>query len=565
LPDGSLGQAEALVSLLVQRGRLSDAGLQRALDARQRHDEPIETVITRLGLITERDLAATLAEALGLEICGSDALPLAPVLPDRLGRKFLKRARVIPIEDGAEEIALGMVNPSDEATVEAVEFATGKRVRRRIILLADFEAAYDRLFAAPPTAATPGADGIGDSTIAPEDLERLRDLASDAPVIRLVNQLVMRAVEARASDIHLEPFEARLRVRYRIDGVLHDMESPPASLRAAILSRVKIMAKLDIAERRLPQDGRVRLAVRGQDIDMRVATTPTLHGESVVLRILDRGSLALDFATLGFDAAVLEPWQEMLARPHGIMLVTGPTGSGKTTTLYASLLALNSPERKILTVEDPIEYQLDGINQQQVQPLIGRSFAAALRSFLRQDPDVMMVGEIRDLETAQIAVQAALTGHLILSTLHTNDAASAVTRLLDMGVEDYLITSTLNAVAAQRLVRRLCPACREPYRPSRDFVARLSLSDHEDGPTTFWRPVGCSSCEGTGFRGRSAILELLVVSDKIRELVLRRTEVRDLERAAVAEGMRTMQRHGIEKALAGITTIEEVLRVTRDG
>jgi general secretion pathway protein E len=396
------------------------------------------------------------------------------------------------------------------------------------------------------------------------DVERLRDMSSDAPIIRLVNGTIARAVEARASDIHFEPAERSLRVRFRVDGILQDIETLPERMSAPLTSRIKIMAKLNIAERRLAQDGRIRFAVRGQEIDFRVSTMPTLHGESVVLRILDRGSLKLDFAALGFDDDVLADYLPILQRPHGILLVTGPTGSGKTTTLYTSLSALDRDELKILTIEDPIEYQLEGINQTQVKPQIGLTFAGALRAFLRQDPDVIMVGEIRDLETAEIAVQAALTGHMILSTLHTNDAASAVTRLLDMGVENYLITSTVNAVLAQRLVRTLCPHCREPYEAGPELIKSYGFEPIEGHAIRLFHPGGCPACRGTGFQGRTTITELLLVSDAIRELILSRAEAQEIQRVAIAEGMRTMFADGMRKALAGATTLEEVIRVTRE-
>ena len=393
--------------------------------------------------------------------------PAEPIELDRLRPAFLKRVRIIPIAETDQAIVIGMADPLDDAAVRAVEFAIGKPVERRAAAPTDIDAAHDRLYAEGRSTLDQISDAAGerDSGDKDSDLERLKDLASEAPVIRLVNTVITRAVEMVASDIHLESTETDLRVRYRIDGMLREMETPPARLRSAIISRIKIMAKLNIAERRLPQDGRIRLAVRGKEIDFRVSTTPAIHGESVVLRILDRGNLALDFNALGFDDTVLPQFMEVLNRPHGIVLVSGPTGSGKTTTLYAALMQLNLPDRKILTAENPVEYVLAGINQVQMNPDIGLTFATALHSFLRQDPDIMMIGEIRDLETAQIAVQAALTGHLVLSTVHTNDAGSAMTRLLDMGIENYLLNSTMNAVLGQRLVRRLCDKCREPYEP----------------------------------------------------------------------------------------------------
>jgi general secretion pathway protein E len=403
---------------------ISAAALERARRLEAESGERFDRVAAKLGLVSERDMAAAYAA-----------------------------------------LIVAMADPLDDPAAQALAFAIEKQVERRAAVPADIEAAYERLYSEGRVAidmidehAAQRGDDDRDA-----DMERLKDLASEASVIRLVNGLVARAVEMRASDIHLESGEGRLRLRYRIDGVLREMDSPPARLKSAIISRVKIMAKLNIAERRLAQDGRTRPAVRGKEIDSRVSTTPSIHGESVVMRILDRGSLALDFAALGFDASLLRQFRDVLARPHGIVLVTGPTGSGKTTTLYTALTELNSPDIKIPTVEDPVEYVLEGINQVQVQPQIGLTFATALRSFLRQDPDVMMIGEIRDLETAQIAVQAALTGHLVLSTVHTNDAASAMTRLMDMGIEDYLLTSTINGVLGQRLVRCLCPRCRAPY------------------------------------------------------------------------------------------------------
>jgi general secretion pathway protein E len=393
-----------------------------------------------------------------------------------------------------------------------------------------------------------------------DDVRRLEDMASEAPVIRLVHDLITRAVEAQASDIHVEPREDSVRVRYRIDGVLATVETLPPSLRAAVTSRIKIMANLNIAERRLPQDGRVKSTVRGKPIDLRISTMPTMLGESVVLRILDRSSVELDFERLGFHGATLETFTGLLAQPNGIILVTGPTGSGKTTTLYTALSRLNKAECKLFTVEDPIEYQLAGISQIQVQPKIGLTFAHALRSILRQDPDIIMVGEIRDLETAQMAIQASLTGHLVLSTLHTNGAAASLTRLLDMGVDDYLLASTLTGVLAQRLVRRLCGKCAVPDEPPPFVEKRLGGRRESLG---LRRKVGCQACRQTGYAGRTTISELLVMNDALRRTLLERGSESAIEAAAVEGGMVAMFDDGLAKALGGETTIEEVLRVTR--
>jgi len=562
-----MDHAPDIQSVLAGQGLLSGSALDRVRRLEAESGERIDRIAAKLGLVSDQDLARAYAALLGSPLVATEEFPGEPVAPDRLGRAFLKRARVVPLAESAAAVVVAMADPLDEAALRALEFALAKPVHRRAALPADIDAAHERLYGDGRSAIDQINAMIGerDDEGREADLERLKDLASEAPVIRLVNTLITRAVELLASDIHIESGDAAVSVRYRIDGVLHDVEAPPARLKSAIISRVKIMAKLNVAERRLAQDGRIRLAVRGKEIDFRVSTTPSIHGECVVLRILDRGSLKLDFSALGFDEALLGPFLESLNRPHGIVLVTGPTGSGKTTTLYTALTGLNSREQKILTAEDPVEYVLDGVIQLQVKPEIGLTFASALRSFLRQDPDIMMIGEIRDLETAQIAVQAALTGHLVLSTVHTNDAASAITRLLDMGIEDYLLTSTINGVLAQRLVRQLCRECREPYQPAPELIARLGLAELAPaGPIRLFRPVGCAACGGTGYRGRTMILELLLPSDPIRSLVLRHAEAREIAAEAVRGGMQTMYVHGLRKSLAGVTSIDEVMRVIRD-
>ena len=558
-------KVEGFLRELLAAGKLSPEALSRARQAARETGERLEHVLTRLGIMGERDLAEALAAHLGLKIVGLRDLPAMPVLEEALRRNFLREKLVLPLADNGDAAAIAMVHPLDDYACEAVRFAAGKPVQRLIIAPADFETAYARLYGEGKSeirqitdeAGGAGGDPFGD------DVDRLKDVASEAPVVRLVNHLIARAVELRASDIHIEPMGTELRIRYRIDGVLQPVESPPPHLAPLVISRIKIMAKLNIAERRLGQDGRIGIAVRGKDIDMRVATTPTIHGESVVLRILDRGGLDLSFEALGFEPDQIAAFRALIGEPHGIVLVTGPTGSGKTTTLYSALLELNTPEKKILTIEDPVEYQLDGINQVQVKPQIGLTFANALRSFLRHDPDIMMIGEIRDLETAEIAVQAALTGHLILSTLHTNDAASALTRLLDMGVEDFLLSSTINGIAAQRLVRTLCRNCREPYRPVEELVDRIGLRALADGAIVLHRAVGCEHCNHTGFRGRSSVVEIMPLVNELRRAVLKRADADALAALAIQSGMQTMRGHGLKKALAGQTTVEEVLRATR--
>ena len=554
-------QLDALGAILLRQGQCDQRTLERARRVAAESDQRMDAVLIQLGLVSERDLADAYASLLSVPVTAIDRYPsVEPVLPDRLSAGFLRHARAVPLSADDATVVLAAADPLDPFTRAAVAVATGRSVRLEVAVPIELETALNRLY---PEADQAASDEERDAPLE-EDAERLKDLASEAPVIRLVNLLITRAVETQASDIHIEPFEDRLRVRYRYDGVLHEAEPPPRHLAAAITSRIKIMARLDIAERRMPQDGRIKMAVRGQDVDFRVSTIPSLHGETVVLRVLDRSAVTFDYARLGLSPAVIRKLGIALELPNGIVLVTGPTGSGKTTTLYAGLLALNAVTRKIVTVEDPIEYQLQGINQIQVRSQIGLTFASLLRSILRQDPDVIMVGEIRDGETAQIAVQAALTGHLVLSTLHTNSAAAAVTRLRDMGVEDYLLTAVLRGIMAQRLVRRLCPACRRPEPAAPELVARFGLDRRtSDRPIMLSHTVGCSACRQTGYRGRAAIAEFLELRPAIERLIFERADHVTIERAAVAEGMEPMFDAGLAAALAGETTIEEVTRSIR--
>jgi len=547
-----------LDQLVLERGLVAQETLSRARLIQAETGERLDSVLTRLGMIAEQTLASAIAKETGLPLASSSDFPAEPILVDAVSPRFLRDVKAVPIAHTDETVDVALIDPLDPYPIEALGFALQRKICPKIAKANDVEAALDRLYGAAAQAQS------DEESVDEADVERLKDLASDAPVVRTVNNLIARASEARASDIHIEPAEDGVRVRYRVDGALIDVENLPAHLKLPLVSRIKVMASLDIAERRLPQDGRLRVAVRGHEIDLRIATSPTIHGESVVMRILDRSSLSLDFKTLGFEDDVLEKFLHVLKQPHGIVLVTGPTGSGKTTTLYASLAAINSPDRKILTIEDPIEYRLAGINQTQVKPQIGLTFAAALRSFLRQDPDVMMVGEIRDLETAEVAIQSALTGHTILSTLHTNSAAASVTRLIDMRVEPFLITSTLNAVLAQRLVRRLCPKCREAYEPTQAFLQSLLPGTDVSGVTQLYRPKGCDACSHTGFRGRLSVMELLPVDEEIAGIILARGEAREVQRSAVSHGMRTMLADGLLKSQKGLTTIEEVLRATRE-
>jgi general secretion pathway protein E len=563
--------AKLFGEVLIEAGKLTAENLQRALRVQQEGDEHrVGEILLRLGLLTQREIASALAEQLSLTLIAATDYPEIPILEERVATRFLKEAQVLPLHENAETLILAMVDPTDAFTINAFTVLTGRRISILVAIKDEFDAAYERLYGTGKSAMGQIVDDIEtiDGEDFGDDVQHLKDLASEAPVIRLVGLIMRRALETRASDIHIEPFESRLFVRYRIDGVIHEQESPPRKLTAAIISRIKIMANLDIAERRLPQDGRIKLRIAGKEIDLRVSTVPTMHGESVVMRILDKGGVPLDFTLLGFDPDLQERFRELLLRPHGILLVTGPTGSGKTTSLYTALSELNLPDKKILTVEDPVEYQLEGVNQIQVKPQIGLTFSNALRSIVRQDPDVIMIGEIRDLETAQIAVQSALTGHLVLSTLHTNDAASTINRLLDMGMEDYLLTSTVIGIQAQRLVRTLCTKCREAYIALPEVVTEFNLTRYSRTPeipeVTLYRPKGCVDCAGTGFSGRVSIMEIMQMTDLVRGLIMRHARSGEIQAAAVSEGMLTMYEHGLRKVVAGVTTIEEVLRVTRE-
>jgi general secretion pathway protein E len=561
--DGSLD--DRICQFLVAQGHLKETDLVRG---RRLHlEDPtsgsLVSLLTRLGLVSEREMAEAVSELLSLPLLSAKEFPDTPPANVQTSVRFLKHHHICPIGESENDVTLLVADPADRFPMQALELATGRKVKLNIGMRSEIDDLIERYYGSGRSAMGTIVENLSDeATRSEDDIEHLRDLASEAPVIRLVNLIIQRAVEQRASDIHVEPFENRLKVRYRIDGVLHEVESPPAASTAAVISRIKIMAKLNIAERRLPQDGRIMIRVQGKELDLRVSTVPTAHGESVVMRILDREAIVFDFHTLGFTDQFLSKFINVLELPHGILLVTGPTGSGKTTTLYTALSKLNTPDVKIITVEDPIEYQIEGINQIQAKPTIGLDFSHALRSIVRQDPDIIMIGEMRDLETARIAIQSALTGHLVLSTLHTNNAAGAVTRMLDMGVEDYLLTSTVNGVLAQRLVRRLDAATSEPYEAMPEVIREYELDRFTDErPIRLYKP-GSSVLNPSGYYGRTTIMEFLVMTDNLRRMIMQHAGMGDLEEAARKEGMRTMFEDGLVKALGGQTTLEEVLRVT---
>ncbi|MGB9715555.1 MAG: type II secretion system ATPase GspE [Thermodesulfovibrionales bacterium] len=494
-------------------------------------------------------------------------LPKVPIVLEGISSRFIRENRVIPLELKNSILKVLMANPQDKATIDALSVATSAEI---MVYTSDAEVLDEyisRFYGQESQNINRIIEDIGEKGFEflreeEEDIGYLKDLASEAPIIKLVNLFITRAVESRASDVHIEPFEDELKIRYRIDGVLHDVESAPKKLQAAIVSRIKIMAKMNIAERRLPQDGRIRLKIGEKEIDIRVSTIPVLYGESVVMRLLDKEGIVIDLDLLGFSPETLFVFNQLIKKPNGIILVTGPTGSGKTTTLYGALQKINSPDKKIITVEDPVEYQLKGVNQIQVKPQIGLNFANTLRHIVRQDPDIIMIGEIRDLETAEIAIQSALTGHLVFSTLHTNDAPSAITRLLDMGVENFLLSSTIRGILAQRLVRVICPSCKEvdPSAADKEELAILGI----DSDAPLFRGRRCEKCAFTGYYGRSGIFELLVVDDDIRKLILRRADSNQIREMARRHGMKTLLEDGAKKVKMGITTLSEVLRVTQE-
>jgi general secretion pathway protein E len=562
--------AQAFSSLLIGEDLVDAAAISRARRAAETASERLDFVLVKLGLISEADLCIAYAHYCNLPLIGPSDIPEKPVLADRLKVSFLKANRILPISLDGRNLLVATADPFVDEATKAISYMLDLHVTVAVISPAEIDRALRTLYNdAGEEAHTDEEEAAalvsGDGS--EFDIERLRDIANEAPVIRLVNQIISRAVERGASDIHIEPGRDAVAVRFRIDGFLQQERLIPANLRAALTTRIKIMAKLDIAERRLPHDGRIKTAVRGVEIDIRVSTLPTVFGESVVMRILDRTRVELDFTKLGLNDATQAGLHRLMSLPNGIVLVTGPTGSGKTTTLYTALKQLNRPELKLFTVEDPIEYQLSGINQIQVQPQIGLDFPAALRSILRQDPDVVMIGEIRDLETARIAIQAALTGHLVFSTLHTNSAVSAITRLIDIGLERYLLASTVSGVMAQRLVRRLCQICSRPHTEGDRMYATLKMALPEGAAIDLSRSrerVGCEACAGTGYSGRTTISELLTIDDPIREAIGRRSQdQRAIEQLARTAGFRTLYEDGLVKVGAGETTLEEVLRVAR--
>ena len=541
---------DPLAATLVDKGKIRRSELYQLQEVSQSRSEALGIALVKFGILSESDLAGALAELTGLPVAEAQAYAAVESAPGNLPLRFLKSAFAVPLAWDDETLVLAMAEPRDLDTVNSISTTLNCKIEPRIGLYSHIQNCLDHLAEQERGPVDDASSDIDEDEFKTDDLldnvSHLRELASEAPTIQTVNRLMQEAISIGASDIHLEPGSEGLRVRYRVDGALRFAESLPLGSSAAINSRIKIMARLDIAEHRLPQDGRIQIKIAGRDINIRVSTVPILYGESVVIRILDKSRVVYDYDFLGLDADTLAAFEEILSNPTGIFLVTGPTGCGKTTTLYAGLSQINSMEKKIITVEDPIEYQFDGVNQIAVHDKIGLTFPTILKTILRQDPDIIMVGEMRDTETARIAVQAALTGHLVLSTLHTNDAVSGITRLLDMGVEDYLVTSTVNAVFAQRLVRKLCPECKAPAL----------------GNAAEYAAAGCDHCGHIGYRGRVMIYELFQLSETIRKMIIQQAGTDRLREKARELGMITMRECGMRMVAQGITSRAEVLRVT---
>jgi len=544
--------------ILVQAGLLSEAQLERALQQQKQTGERLGRVILSMGLASQDDIARAIAKQLSIDFVNlSDALLEEDILL-RIPEQIARRHHVIPIavEDGS--LVLGMEDPLDVVALDDLRKLTGLEIRPAVIT----PDAFQRALSQYPVGMDATLAEIRPTEAYEEEVatERLRAVAEDAPIVRLANQITVQAIRQGASDIHVEPQEQRVRIRYRIDGTLYSVMTPPKHVQAALVSRIKIMAGMNIAERRVPQDGRIEMKVDNRDIDLRVSAIPTVWGEKVVMRILDKQGAFVGIEKLGLLPEDHQRFERVISRPHGIILLTGPTGSGKTTSLYAILNRLNRVEVNITTIEDPVEYQLPGIAQVQINPKAGLTFSTGLRSFLRQDPDIIMVGEIRDEETARIAIHASLTGHLVLSTLHTNDAPGAVTRLVDMGIETFLVSSSVVGVIAQRLVRILCQRCKTPYTPTPEVLKRIGLSDLETTPT-FYKAVGCEYCNSIGYKGRSGIFEIMTVDDTVKSLIVNHATSGQIKEAAIAGGMRSLQGDGLAKVLNGTTSLEEVLRV----
>ncbi|MEN3015573.1 MAG: type IV-A pilus assembly ATPase PilB [bacterium] len=565
---------DELAETLLKKELITRKQLEKAQKKAEEENKELDKVLIELGYITEKELYQAIAEEIGYEFVDLSEIELKPELSQFLPDNLAKRYNAVPIKFDGEKLVVAMLDPLDTNAVDDIMLMTGMEIETVMATESDLRRAINKVYGTAEIAEAEDISSsiaeinigelagleLGEAEEEEISVDKLKEMVDEAPIVKLVNQIIFHAISDKASDIHIEPWPKEVVVRYRMDGILHEIMRIPKHILAPMVSRIKIMSALDIAERRKPQDGKIHLKYEGRDFDLRVSTVPTVNGEKVVMRILDKSSVMLGLDRLGFMPDIREKLEWLISKPYGMILVTGPTGSGKSTTLYACLNKLNQGTVNISTVEDPVEYQIQGINQVQVNPKAGVTFAAALRAFLRQDPDIIMVGEIRDHETAQIAVEAALTGHLVLSTLHTNDAPSAATRLIEMGIEPFLVASAVVGVLAQRLARTICNACKEPYTPPKEALKDLGLAYTEE-EIVFYKGRGCEACKGTGYKGRTGIHELLIISDKAREVILRRGSANEIKRAVLEEGFKTLQDDAIRKVLEGIISVEEALRV----
>ncbi len=563
-----------LGDLLVADGLITPEQLQQALQEQKSSNEKLGSILVRLGMLHEDQYIGFLSRQYGIPSITLSQLDIDPEVVKLIPVQIAKKYEVLPIKRVGNTLTMAMADPTNVFALDDVAFMTNLQVVPVVASQGAIRQAIDRLYDAEVSTLTDMITAMdeeaavdvevveGEEISSKMNVIELKESADEAPVVRLVNMILVDAIRRGASDIHLEPYEKVFRVRFRIDGVLHEMMTPPKRLEPAIVSRIKIMSNLDISERRLPQDGRIKLRYTNHEIDFRVSTLPTLFGEKTVMRILDKGSLQLDLTKLGFDSWSLEQFQKAIHQPYGMVLITGPTGSGKTTTLYSAIHTVNSPDVNIMTAEDPVEYNLKGVNQVHVNEEIGRTFSAALRAFLRQDPDVILVGETRDLETAQISIRAALTGHMVFTTLHTNDCPSTIARLLDMGIPPFLVSSALLLIVAQRLARKVCKECKEPYEADEDSLLPYGHSPQGLGKCPFYKGKGCPACNFTGMKGRIAIYEVMSVTQELRDLILRNAPTAEIRDVARQQGMKTLREAGLLKVIEGTTTVEEVLRVT---
>jgi len=567
---GSHRAARPIGDLLVSEGLVTREQVARAMEIQHQSGGLLGRILVEMGALSDAQLARSLAQQWGLPYTDLPESEIASDVAQLIPTYLAQRHGVIAISRNGDRLVVAMSDPSNVAAIDDVRLLTGLEVDIVIASNDDLTRAQARLYgiAADVEEVLKQSGQAAEPDLIPEigplenvSLDRLRTLGEQAPIVRIVDQIFLQAVRAGASDIHIEPQHKDMVVRFRIDGLLADIMTPPKALQQALTSRIKILASMDIAERRLPQDGHIHLRIEGREHDLRVSTLPTVLGEKCVVRILDQSSTRVSLTRIGLPDDVLAKWESLVSKPYGMIIVTGPTGSGKTTTLYTSLSRINTPERNVVSVEDPVEYQIPRVNQVQVNVRAGLTFASGLRSILRQDPDVVLIGEVRDRETAEIAIQASMTGHLVLTTLHTNDSAGAVTRLTDMGIERFLITSSLIGVLAQRLVRVICPHCKEAYTPPAAALRRLDLDPEQERTIKLYRGRGCDFCRGTGYRGRTGAFELITMSDHLRSLILSGASTDEIRSAAHVEGMRTLRQDGIEKVLSGVTTIEELLRV----